>query len=676
MCGIAGAVSLRADVEPIALEPLGRMATALHHRGPDERGIYRDAQAGLAHTRLSIIDLATGQQPMRSSDGRYVLVYNGEVFNYVELRAELEAAGCRFATASDTEVVLQALVRWGHETALPRFNGQFAIAFWDRHERRLLLARDPLGIRPLFWAKGDDRLWFASEVKAMFAGEPALRRGLSSAGLAQTFTFWASIAPRSVFEGVEELCPGSWLVLREGCISQGRYFDLSYPESSDDNIEASVERVHDTLGRASRLRMLRSDVPVGSYLSGGIDSSIIAALARESIDRFHTFSLRFADAEYDETKYQRLMVERLGSEHHEVVVQRRDIADAFPDVVYHAERPMLRSAPTPLMLLSRLVRDTGIKVVLTGEGADEMFGGYDIFREAKVRRFWARAPSSTSRPRLLEKLYPYLARSPVRRRAMAQKFFGRDLDKHAEPGFGHGPRWNNGAPIFRLLTAERRGDLQGHDLARELVASLPEGLRSWSPLAQDQYIEIKTLLSGYLLSTQGDRMLMASSVEGRFPFLDADVVRTANDLPARHKVSGLDEKHVLKKLCRSTRAALELVPPDIVDRKKQPYRAPDALSFAAPGGGQPPEWIAEVLAPSALESAGAFSSKPVELLWNKCVKQAAGGQLSNADNQALLAVLSTQLLHHRLLATDLSGSCPPKLGELTTQIDTLASTSA
>jgi asparagine synthase (glutamine-hydrolysing) len=309
-------------------------------------------------------------------------------------------------------------------------------------------------------------------------------------------------------------------------------------------------------------------------------------------------------------------------------------------VVAHAERPLLRTAPAPLFLLSRLVRDAGIKVVLTGEGADEMFGGYDLFREGKVRRFWARQPESKLRPRLLERLYPYLSRSPVAQRAMAREFFGKGLSRWAEPGFAHRTRWQSTSALQRLFTAEVRREAQDVDAVARLLASLPAQFSTWATLAQDQYLEVRTLLSGYLLSSQGDRMLMAHSVEGRFPFLDADVVELANSLPAAFKLHVLDEKHVLKKV------AAGLVPDEVILRPKQPYRAPDALSFVGPGS---PTWIGEVLSERSVAEAGVFEPRSVERLWKKCQALGGGEQFSNADNMALVGVLSTGLLHERLV---------------------------
>jgi asparagine synthase (glutamine-hydrolysing) len=659
MCGIAGVVALREGLPPPPLEALQAMAAALRHRGPDEFGLYRDARAGLAHARLSIIDPLTGQQPLGSPDGRLWVVFNGEIFNYVELRAELAALGYRFATRSDTEVIVRAYEAWG-ERAFARFNGQFAIALWDSRNRSLVLARDRHGIQPLHLCERGGRLWFASEVKALFAGDPSLPRRFDPLGLAETFTFWSVVPPQSVFQGIEELRPGHVRTLSARGSTECAFWSPRYPapgEGFRGSIDEAAERVRAALEEAVRQRVLRADVPVGSYLSGGLDSSLIAALARRANrGRFLTFSIRFADAEYDETPYQRAAAAVIGSEHREIVVTRHDIAAALPEAVRHAERPILRTAPVPLFLLSRLVRDAGIKVVLTGEGADEMFAGYDLFREGKLRRYWGRSPASTRRPRLLERLYPYLARSPVAQRAMAQQFFGRDRSDWTAPGFAHQTRWRSTAALQRLF---QPGFLPKTDVVERLLADLPAEFRSWAPLAQDQYLETRTLLAGYLLASQGDRMLMAHSVEGRVPYLDDEVVELANSLPARYKLRGLDEKHVLK------RAATGLVPDVIVRRPKQPYRAPNAAAFA---GADTPDWAAELMGAPALADAGVFEPRLVEKLWRKC-RDAGAAPFSNADDMALAGVLSTQLLHAQLIR-----QAPPRVREprFRTRIDRLA----
>jgi asparagine synthase (glutamine-hydrolysing) len=647
MCGIAGIVALDDGAAPPERQALERMAGALWYRGPDEFGLYRDDRAGLAHARLAIIDLATGQQPMADEAGTTWIAFNGEVFNYLELRAELSGLGMRFRTTSDTEVLLNAYLAWG-ERAFTRINGQWALGIWEASARRLVLARDPFGICPLYLCQHGGYLYFASEVKAIFAASGAIPRALDVRGIDQTFTFWSVVPPQGVFRGVGELEPGHVRSYQDGRIHDRAALRLEFPRADRPqmrfagSLDEAVGEVGRALETATSLRVLRADVPVGSYLSGGLDSSLVAALGRQHAGRrFQTFSLRFDDAEYDESQYQRLMAQHLGSEHHEVCVSRADIAAVFPEVVYHAERPILRTAPAPLYLLSRLVQRHGIKVVLTGEGADEVFGGYDIFREGKVRRFWGRVPDSAWRFALLERLYPYLARSPTSQRAVARAFFGHGLRDHRAPGFAHAPRWRSTAALKRLLSRSVRAATQNEDEVGKFVGSLPAEFGSWSPLAQDQFIEMRTLLAGYLLSSQGDRMLLGHSVEGRFPFLDREVVALASSLPDRFKLHVLDEKHILKRI------AGERVPAAIRERKKQPYRAPDALAFV---GADVPDYVEEALSEREVSQAGVFEPTAVRQLLMKCRARAAAGQFSNFDNMALVGVLSTQLVHRQLIA--------------------------
>jgi asparagine synthase (glutamine-hydrolysing) len=661
MCGIAGIVALREGVTGPSREQLATMAAAIRHRGPEEFGAYRDERAGLAHSRLSIIDLATGAQPLSNEDGTLWITFNGEIFNYIELREELERKGHAFRTRSDTEVIVHAYEEWGDD-AFDRFNGQWALAIWNRVTRTLALSRDRLGVRPIYLCEHAGRLYFASEVKAIFAAEPGITRAFDPVGLDQVFTFWSTVPPRTVFAGVTELEPGHVSVFSSSERRDRAYWTPRFPAGSDDEFKGSLddaaEATRAALEEATHLRMVRADVTVGSYLSGGLDSSLVAALAhRATSGRLKTFSLRFEDTEYDETPFQRLMVERLGSDHRAVVVTRGAIARAFPDVVYHAERPVLRAAPAPLFLLSALVRDAGIKVVVTGEGADEVFAGYDLFREAKVRRFWAHEPSSTWRPRLLERLYPYMARSPVALQGMTRQFFGQGLTGWASPGFAHGPRWRSTSALKRLLSEEMRTSVATRDAVKELLDLLPHDFGGWSFLARDQYLEMRTLLAGYILPSQGDRMMMAHSVEGRFPFLDREVVSLGASLPSSFKLHVLDEKHIIKRVAKG------LVPAEILERKKQPYRAPDAASFVSADA---PGWVSDAMSPDALLGAGVFDPAAAELVYRKCIARAPGGALSNADNMALVGILSTQLLHDRFIR-----SAPSVCGDVawTTLID-------
>ena len=646
MCGIAGLLS-PAGRRPPAEDELRRMIGALSHRGPDGEGVYRDAPAGqaaigLAHSRLAIGDLAGGPQPLANEDDSVWVVFNGEIFNHVELRAELMARGHRFRTQSDTEVLVHLYEELG-EHFVDRLNGQFAIALWDGRRRELLLARDRTGIRPLFHATVEGRLAFASEAKALFA-LPELPRALDPHALAEIFTFWAPLGERSVFAGVHSLPPGHVMRVRAGPdgslrTEQRCYWDWDFPPAAtglapERTAEDYADELRALLTDAVRLQ-LRADVPVGAYLSGGLDSSVVAALVQQlHPGPLRTFSLTFEDPEFDEREHQQAMLAQLHTEHAEIRCRRSDIAAAFPRALWHAESPVLRTAPAPLMLLSGLVREQGFKVVLTGEGADEVFGGYDLFKEARVRRFMARQPDSRWRGALLQRLYPYLANSPAMGGAFAQRFFAEGHDQLHQPWHGHLPRWLTTGRSAQFFSPALREQLAGWQAGPAIAATLPPAIAGWGPLARDQYIEAHTLMSGYLLSSQGDRMAMANSVEGRFPFLDHRVIEFANRLPPRYKLMGLTEKYLLKRAMRGR------LPERIRQRSKQPYRAPDSQSFFE--AGQPVDWAAELLSPARVAEAGYFDPQAVGKLFEKCRR---GRAIGFGDNMAFVGILSTMAVH-------------------------------
>ena len=610
MCGVCGIVS---HDSPPDLTLLRRMMGRLGHRGPDGNGYFRDQRAALGHTRLAIIDASGGAQPLCNEDGTVWVTFNGEIFNYVELGAELRHRGHIFRTASDTEVIVHAWEEWG-ENCFSRFNGQWAFALWDRRADRLVLSRDRLGICPLFFIRRPRGLLFASEVKSLFA-DWSVERAFDPVGLGQTFTYWSPVAPRTVFRGVEQLEPGYYAVLDRDGFRKAPYWCITFPDHGREPVQETQENakaLRERIIEATRLRFLRSDVPVGAYLSGGLDSSLTAAvIARYTDAPLHTFSLRFSDSEFDEGEYQKKMWAVLGTQHQAITVNPSDIAAVFPEVIWHAEVPVLRAAPAPLFLLSKLVRDNGYKVVVTGEGADEVLAGYDLFREARVRLFWSRDLGSAKRTRAAELLYPWMVRSPGRMPAFARSFFGRRLDP-GDPALSHRPRWDSTSVIKSMLSRDLQ-ESTGRTDAEDVVARMPPDSKSWDPLSRAQWLEMTTLLAGYILASQGDRMLMAHSVEGRFPFLDRDVVDFANALPAWHKLFGLEEKYLLK------RAFADLVPDDILHRPKQPYRAPDAVSFFTPDR---PAWFEAVTTERAIAATGVFEPSLVTELLAKCERMA------------------------------------------------------
>jgi asparagine synthase (glutamine-hydrolysing) len=636
VCGIAGALMVGGRASPPHLD---KMIATLRHRGPDGVNHLYQAPCMLAHSRLSIIDLETGAQPISNEDETVWTVLNGEIFNFIELRAELEGLGHRFRTRSDTEVIVHAYEEYGVRF-VERLNGQFAIALWDIPRQRLVLARDRVGIRPLFYTRARGGLLFASEIKAILAAAPEAA-AIDEHGIAQIFTFWGPVGQRTAFRGIQCLSPGHLLIVERGRDRLERYWDWTFPEGPgriDLRLDAAAEELCALLTDSVRMQ-LRSDVPVGAYLSGGLDSSGIAALAAHlSGKTLRTFSITFDDPEFDESTYQRQMAEHLGVQHTAIRCGYRDIGDAFPDLIWHTEAPVLRTAPVPLMLLSRHVRDSGYKVVLTGEGADEVFGGYELFKEAKIRRFWARQPQSSWRPLLFSRLYPYLSHSPAANRHFAQAFFGQRLQELDSPFYAHLTRWTTTRGIFRLLSPEFRAALELSRPEEELAAQLPAGFDRWAPLARDQYVEVKTLLQGYLLSSQGDRVSMANSVEARVPYLDHRVIEFVNSLSARYKLRGLREKVVLRKALKG------LVPPGILARVKQPYRAPDCRSFFE--GDKPLPYVEELLSASNLRHTGYFDPGAVTHLIEKC---RTGRAIGAGDNMAFVGMISTLLLHRHFL---------------------------
>lgn len=633
MCGLAGILNRGDGAQPQRAE-LAAMIANLQHRGPDGFGFFNDGAIGLAHARLSIIDLAGGDQPVFNEDKTVCTVFNGEIFNYIELRRDLVARGHRFYTQSDTEVIVHLYEEYGREF-VQHLNGQFAIALWDKRTRRLVLARDRAGIRPLFYTEAHGRLAFASEVKALFA-LPGIERRLDAQGLGQLFTYWTPLAPTTVFANVHALPPGHTLVVDDNGLRIVRYWDWQFPARGAVDTRSQAEcldGLRERLIESVRLQV-RADVPVGAYLSGGLDSSLIVALLKRYTDvPVRTFSLRFRDAEFDEGPYQQRMVAHVGTEHSEVVCDAEAICTAFPRAIWHTESPVLRTAAAPLMLLSAQVRAAGYKVVLTGEGADEVMAGYDIYKEGRIRRFWARNPHSKMRPALFARLYPYLANSPVAAPAYAQRFFGQGLDGAHLPYFAHLPRWQTTRRVWQFLSRDMQAELAGFDAGRHLSALLPPAIDRWAALSRDQYVEAHTLLSGYLLSSQGDRMAMANSVEGRFPFLDHHVIEYCNALPPRYKLMGLNEKYLLKQLAR------ELLPAEVLARSKQPYRAPDIASFFR--AGEPADYIAELMSDARVRASGYFDPTAVARLLQKC---RGGRAIGFADNMAFVGVVSTLLL--------------------------------
>jgi asparagine synthase (glutamine-hydrolysing) len=632
MCGIAGQLNVRQGGRDLVADTRSALAM-LRHRGPDQFGIYADAHAALGSARLSIVDLGGGQQPIANEDERYWIVFNGEIFNHIELRVELEARGHRFATHSDTEVILHLYEDLGPQ-CLNKLNGQFAIAIWDRQKKSLFLGRDRLGVRPLFYISVAGRLLFASEIKALLT-DPEVPRELDPVALDQIFTAWSPISPRTAFRDICEVPPGHYLLADDQKIEVQQYWKVAFPEagaSERRSFAECVEEFQRLLMDAVRIR-LRADVPVSAYLSGGLDSSTITSVVRNfSSAKLETFSIAFTDENFDESAFQKQMAEFLGTNHHVVQATHSDIGRVFPEVIWHTEVPILRTSPAPMFLLSKLVRDHGFKVALTGEGADEFLAGYDIFKESQIRRFWARQPDSKWRQALLQKLYPEIpGLAQSKGSSFLAAFFGAGLTETASPDYSHSLRWRNTRRASRFFSPDLvdRIKTAGSDSMSEL--RYPEEFKRWGPLEQAQYLEIEVFLSQYLLCSQGDRMGMAHSVEGRFPFLDYRVVEFCNSLPSRYKLCGLREKYLLR------RAAEKWLPPEIARRRKRPYRAPIHKSFFHRAS---PDYVRELLSPQKISEAGLFNPAPVAQLTAKAQQ---GKTLGETEDMAVAGIISAQL---------------------------------
>ena len=636
MCGIAGIV--KSKHSPVDPNLLWRMIATLDHRGPDDRGVFVDSNVGLAHARLSIIDVAGGHQPMSIENGALSITFNGEIFNYIELREELEKKGHRFTTRSDTEVILRMYLEKGEECTRD-FNGQWAFAIWDARDRKLFLSRDRYGVRPLFYTMSGGDFVFASEIKSILT-YPGVNRELDLQGLDQIFTFWVTVPPQTVFKGILQLPPAHSLVLRDGRATLRPYWEQEYTAPHDLTLESprqKAEELLELMEDAVRIR-LRSDVPVGAYLSGGIDSAFITSLInRFAHERLRTFSVAFEDNDFDESSYQHEVSVFLHTEHSEIRCSTAKIGATLPDVIWHTEQPILRMAPVPMYFLSKLVRKSGFKVVLTGEGADEVLGGYDIFKEAKIRRFWGRDLDSKIRPALLRRLYPYMGGIQHQPDAYLRSFFRVRNNDLLDPLFSHLPRWELTSRIKGFFSDPVKDELRNVDALSALRSELPKAFGGWPNFCQAQYLEAQYLLPGYILSSQGDRMAMAHSVEARYPFLDHRVTTFASKLHPSLKMRVLNEKFLLKEAARGK------VPASVLHRAKQPYRAPDGASLL---GNQPPDYVDDLLTPAALKNAGIFHPESVAKL---VAKFRSGLTTSTKDNMAIVGIVSTQLMVRKFL---------------------------
>lgn len=634
MCGIAGFINPDQPVERLP-ETVSGMLMAIGHRGPDGLGYVLDDHFAMGTVRLAILDPEAGIQPLSDPSGRYWLCYNGEIYNYQELRRELEATGIAFQTHCDTEVVLQAWLNWGAD-CLARFNGGFAFALYDRYEHRLVLARDRYGKRPLFYTRHKNTLLFASEMKA-FLAVPGFSFEQDPEQLAAIYAQWTPLPEQTGFKGIKNLPVGAWLSFQNDTLEQHTYYRLNF--ESDLGLkteEEALERIRDTVSQSVALR-LRSDVEVGVYLSGGVDSAIVASLANTlSSQPLSTFSVAFEDKEFDESVEQRLVAQQLGSRHSVQTIRHSDIVDSCPNAVYHAEIPAFRSAFIPMFLLSKRTSAAGIKVVLSGEGADEAFLGYDLFKETLLRAAWADLSVEAKSARL-KQLYPHLSHYGDQDNAAKMGLYQQFSTEHMAGLFSHELRFQNGRFSARLIQPGLVADPFAEITA--LAAGDPQ-FQVMSPVEKAQWLEYKTLLPGYLLSTQGERMSLAHGVENRCPFLDPHVIELAAATNLKFD-DGFREKRLLREAFRG------FVPAAVVDKRKFPYRAPDAEAFAA----APPDYLDLIRSDSELAKIPFVNQTFAKRLTEKVLNAPPGG-VSTKENQTFLFLLSTALLHHFFVARE------------------------
>ena len=557
MCGIAGF----ADLEPVAHAPeldrlrVKAMCDVMRHRGPDDEGFHVAQGVALGMRRLSIIDLSTGHQPIHNEDERVWVVFNGEIYNYRELRHQLEAAGHRFYTSSDTETIVHGYEEWG-EGVFARLNGMFGVAIWDVRSRTLLLARDRAGIKPLYYGVAGGRLFFGSEAKCVLANAE-VDRGLDPRALDHYLAYLYTPRDQSIFRSVRKLLPGHYLKAHNGRVETARYWQLPTTETFRGSEEEALDRLEAVLGDAVRSHMV-SDVPLGAFLSGGIDSSIVVALMARASDRpVKTFSIGFDEPAFDELPHARRVAEHLGTEHHEFVV-RPQALDILDRLIWHFDEPFADSSAIPTWYVSEVAR-RHVTVVLSGDGGDELFGGYDRYLPHPRVASFDRVAGGAGRLAAAAawKALPHGVRGKNFLRHVARDARGRYLDSVT---FYHADE------RAALLTEDVRRELGTWDSEAEFAS--PFARLSGLPFAaQMMAFDFETYLPDDCL-TKVDRTSMAHSIESRVPLLDYRVAEFAAALPVSMKIQGNRRKHLLKQL------AFRLVPRELLDRPKQGFGVP------------------------------------------------------------------------------------------------------
>jgi asparagine synthase (glutamine-hydrolysing) len=639
MCGIVGI--LKSDSGKSIKREVESLLPYIDHRGPDAWGSYGAYGIGLGHTRLSIIDLENGHQPMVSKKSS--LSFNGEIYNYIELRKELETEGAVFLTNSDTEVVQRSIEFWGTE-AFSRFNGQFAILYWDKSTERLIAARDRYGIRPLYFMLVNDSVYFSSELK-VFDHLGSRKRHWSHQNLLEHGLLWNTLGSNTLYENIHSLEGGHFQVFTSAKIHPPEtYYTLGQNSldsglcnlSFNDQVQAFREKLKDSV----RLR-LRSDVPVGCYLSGGIDSSVTSYLAKDiNKQPFKSFSVTFDDPSFDESEFQNEMVSSLDFDHHTVRINSTHIEENFFNAAKHFERPVFRTAPVPLYLLSEKVRNENIKVVLTGEAADEILFGYDTNKELKLLSQWKKGMSDKDILNIIVQLNPHLDNFKDKEKVgFLKMYYEGFLNRFDGPLAGLIIRVSNNQILSNMFNKDWQLSFDMDDFSQKIWGLIPDHVKEWSLLKRNQYLEMKTLLPGYLLSAQGDRMAMAHGIEGRFPFLDHNLIEWLLTVPDNSKLKDFSAKHLLKEAFKDN------IPDMIINRPKRPYTAPDLASFFP--AGKRGRLVDQYLNREIVSDYGIYDPRMVERFIFKMERrgiESAGYR----DNMLISYLLSNQIIEYQI----------------------------
>jgi asparagine synthase (glutamine-hydrolysing) len=635
MCGIA-AVYGYCNSSEARKRTLVNMVSSLEHRGPDGWGIYISPDIALGQARLSIVDVKSGHQPMTSGD--LVIIFNGEIFNYVELKDELGKRNINFSTTSDTEVLLKAYETYGKD-CFEKLNGQFSVVIWNKRTKELVVARDRFGIRPLYILSFNNQIYIASELKA-FDQIEGYRREFNVQHLFEHGLLWNTFGDKTIYQNIRSLPGGHFASYQNGnLIEEKCYYELGKTSANTFRSYNEAEEAFKAIMDDAVQIQLRSDVPVGAYLSGGIDSSVILHLInKHATNKFKTFSITFADKEYDESEYQLDMARSINSEHHAIEISYKSIDENFPETIYHTERPIFRTAPVPLFLLSKLVRENDVKVVLTGEGADEILWGYDSYKEIKLLNFWSNYPDSKIRPQLIKKLYPHLQHYKDEKQfGMMKMFYEGFLGTINNDLASLNIRIHNNQILQNYFSKEHKISFDKDILINNMRPCFPKSFDRFNILQKNQFLEMKTLLSGYLLSSQGDRMSLAHSVEGRYPFLDHRVVDMLFSFNENFKLKGFNQKYILKKSFQNN------IPDSIVNRPKRPYMAPDLKSFFK--NGTLTDNASFFLSEDLLKKYGIFNPKWVQRFVSK-FKDGIDGNIGYRDNMIITYILSTQIANY------------------------------